>query len=218
MKSIGLQALSYALRLCTTTWLKGYIPVDSTGDWLYQLSDLAALALCLQLCYCIYLPYRESYEKEADSFPALYTCLACFALALVVHPDLNNRWLFDAIWTSSLYIDVVSMLPQLWMIGKIGGKVGAVSAHYVALVAVARSIDVVFWCYGFKELAPEAGGFNLAGWTVLLCHVAHLLLMADFIFCYVRAMWREGFFTRRGNMKSEIDFNLENGVGSMFDV
>merc|ERR1719240_171176 len=140
--------------------------------------------------------YNKTYQKEQDSFAAPQTICVCFVLAVLIHPDLNNRPFFDAIWTSSLYVDVVSTLPQLWMIGKIGSKVDALSAHYVFLVAVSRFTDMIFWYYGFEELAPENGGFNLAGWVVLGAHATHLLLMWDFIFCYVRSVYRgEGLQT-----------------------
>merc|ERR1719498_1820954 len=42
-RALCLQAMSYSLRLSSTTWLKGYIPVDGTGDWLYQILDVSAL-------------------------------------------------------------------------------------------------------------------------------------------------------------------------------
>jgi hypothetical protein len=40
---------------------------------------------------------------------------------------------------------VVSTLPQLWLIGKNGSKVDALSAHYVALVALSKAVNMIFW-------------------------------------------------------------------------
>lgn len=188
-KSLALQGVSYGLRLCSTCWLKGYIPVDSTGDWLYQLGDVSALLLCAQICYLISRKYRGTYQEAEDSFAALPAGIFCAVLACLVHPDLNNRPLFDSIWSCALYVDVVSTLPQLWMMGKNGGKVDALSAHYVALIAVSRTTDMIFWWYGFEELAPEDGSFNFAGWSVFGAHLVHLVLMWDFIYCYCRSIY-----------------------------
>lgn len=197
LRSMGMQSVSFFLRLCSTCWLKGYIPVDSTGDWLYQLADFAAWVLCMQICYLIYVPYNSTYQANEDSFAAVYTCIGCFCLAVLIHPDLNNRPFFDALWTSSLYVDVVSTLPQLWMMGRLGGKVDALSAHYVALIALSRAVDMIFWYYGFEELAPEDGAFNLAGWTVLGAHFVQLLLMWDFIYCYCRSIYNGRLLDRQ---------------------
>lgn len=197
LKCLYMQTLSFGLRLCSTVWLKGYIPVDSTGDWLYQFLDVTALLLCALLCFLIGHKYQDTYDEKNDTFPAGYTMLACTLLSTFIHPDLNNRPVFDAIWTCSLYTDVFSMLPQIFLMmvpaNKRNGRteVDALTAHYVFLIGLSRVIDLVFWCYGYEELAPEKGGFNLAGWTVLLSHVAHVLLMLDFGFLYVRALWRQ---------------------------
>lgn len=197
LRSMGMQAVSFGLRLCSTCWLKGYIPVDSTGDWLYQLADVSAWVLCLQICFLMYYPYRSTYQESEDCFASVNTCIGCAILAVIVHPDLNNRPIFDSIWTCSLYIDVVSTLPQLWMMGKLGGKVDALSAHYVALIALSRTVDMIFWYYGFEELAPEDGSFNLAGWTVFGAHLVHILLMWDFICCYSRSIYHGKLLDRQ---------------------
>jgi len=137
-KALSLQGISCVLRLSSTMWLKGYIPVDSTGDWLYQMGDIVALILAARLFYLISYRYSNTYQVSDDGFPARATVCACLILAVLVHPDLNNRPLFDALWTSALYVDVISTLPQLWMIGKRGGKADALSAHYVFLIACSR--------------------------------------------------------------------------------
>merc|ERR1719265_1786166 len=49
VKSLIMQSFVHGLRLCSTTWLKGYIPADETGDFLYQFLDVFVLVACLQL-------------------------------------------------------------------------------------------------------------------------------------------------------------------------
>merc|ERR1719230_1953821 len=90
-KTLILQALSYGLRLCSTTWLKGYIPVDGTGDWLYQMLDASALLMALKLIHCVYKTHRATYQEDCDGFNVMYTAVACFVLAVLIHPDLNAR-------------------------------------------------------------------------------------------------------------------------------
>merc|ERR1719310_896606 len=67
-RTLMLQALSCALRLSSTTWLNGYVPVDGTGDWLYQLLDVCALLLVIQLLYCMFRTHRCTYQEEQDNF------------------------------------------------------------------------------------------------------------------------------------------------------
>merc|ERR1719240_2618222 len=162
-QTLILQALSFALRLCSTTWLQGYIPVDGTGDWLYQALDVFALVILLNTIYCIFKSHRSTYQEEHDYINVEYIGLSCFVLAVLVHPDLNNRPVFDTLWTTALYIDVVAMAPQLVLISKIRGEVEALTAHFVSATAISRLVSLIFWYHGFAELAPLDGSFNLAG-------------------------------------------------------
>merc|ERR1719389_1245853 len=185
-RSLILQALSYILRLSSTTWLKGYIPVDETGDWLYQLLDVFALLMVLQILYCVFKSHRHTYQEECDAFSVQGITISCFILAVIVHPDLNDRPLFDTLWATSLYIDVVAMAPQLWMMSKSGGA-ESVTSHYVFAIALSRAVNLVFWYYGYAELAPEDGGANIAGYAILAAHVLQILLMADFVVLYIKS-------------------------------
>merc|ERR1719473_2114106 len=190
--TLVLQAMSYGLRLCSTTWLKGYIPVDGTGDWLYQLLDVFALLMALQIIYCVFKSHRQTYQEEQDTFQVQAIALGCFVLAVLVHPDLNNRPVFDTIWTTALYIDVIAMVPQLWMMSKTRGDVEALNCHFVGATALSRCVNLIFWFYGFEELAPLDGSFNLAGWVIIAAHVVQTLLLCDFLFIYVKACMSSG--------------------------
>merc|ERR1719456_683586 len=194
MKSLVMQCIVYGLRLSSSTWLKGYIPTDETGDGLYQLLDICALGFCTYLTFCCAKKYKLSYQEDADSLEIRPIVMACAALAVLIHPDLNDRPLFDTLWTASLYIDSVAMVPQLWMMTRTG-KAQALTSHYVAGMALSRARNFVFWFHGYPELAllgedeeSEEPGSNVAGYAVVIAHVVQLALMADFVWCYVRAV------------------------------
>jgi len=191
-KALVLQAASCACRLSSTTWLNGYIPVDGTGDWLYQTLDVCALLLVLQLLYCVFKSHRNMYQEEHDCFNVEFLGLGCFVLAALVHPDLNNRPVFDTMWMTSLYIDVVAMLPQLALMTKVRGEVEALTSHYVGATALSKATSLIFWYHGFTELAPLDGGFNLAGWAIIAAHVFQVLILGDFLFYYIRAFIKTG--------------------------
>mmetsp|Transcript_3018 Transcript_3018/g.6995 ORF Transcript_3018/g.6995 Transcript_3018/m.6995 type:complete len:301 (+) Transcript_3018:262-1164(+) len=199
--SIAMQGLSFLLRLGTTSWLRGYIPVDSTGDCLYQFADIFALVICSCIVHLCVVKFKGTYQSTLDTFPVAPTIAGCIVAAILIHPDLNNRPFFDGLWACSLYVDVMSTMPQLWMIHKAEGKIDALSAHYVFLVAISRLLDTVFWWFGYEELAPENGGWNISGYTVLGANVLHIVLMGDFVTCYVRNVLAGRF------MHHQFDFN-----------
>merc|ERR1719375_771219 len=50
-KSLQMEAIALACRLSSTTWLNGYLPLDASGDFLYQSFDVMSLMLILGLLY-----------------------------------------------------------------------------------------------------------------------------------------------------------------------
>ena len=97
-------------------------------------------------------------------------------LSTVLHGDLNHNWYFDTVWTTSMYLDTIAMLPQLWMLVVKGGHVEALTSHFVAAIFFSRFLTFSFWFTGFPELAPEDGGFNKMGYLLCGCHAIQLLL------------------------------------------
>merc|ERR1719401_3328055 len=122
-RALALDALALCCRLSSTTWLNGYLPVDASGDWFFQAVDACSLVLVLCLLRHLLMDKRSNYAADEDAFPILPMTVGSFALAALLHADMNNRPFFDAMWMASLLIGVVSVLPQLWLISKTGGRV-----------------------------------------------------------------------------------------------
>jgi hypothetical protein len=190
-KTLAMYAATLCFRLSSTLHLNGYLPVDKTGDWAYQAIEICCLALTAYLMRCTFVTHRSTYQEQHDSFPLTIQQMitGCFVLAVVIHPNLDRWTFFDIMWTTGCYLETLSMLPQLWMLSKIG-EVEALHSHFVVLSVLARVCSLIFWYRGFAELRPAHGGFNYPGWGVMGAHVAQLLLSCDFVFLYVKSLGR----------------------------
>jgi len=188
-KMLMMYAATLCLRLSSTLWLNGYIPVDQTGDWAYQAIEVCSLGLAVYLMRCVFVTHRTSCQEQHDSLPFSVQNMVmwCFILAVVAHPNLDRHPLFDILWTTGCYLETLAMLPQLWMLSKIGGEVEALTSHFVVLSALSRVCSLIFWYRGFAELQPPHGGFNFPGWGVMGAHVVQLLLSCDFVLLYVKS-------------------------------
>merc|ERR1719436_448135 len=192
-RALGLDALALCCRLSSTTWLHGYLPVDASGDWVYQAVDFASLALVLWLLHRVLVAKRCSYQEDEDSCAVLPMMFCCFVLAAILHADMNARPIFDTLWMAGLFISVVAVLPQLWLIHRNRGKVEALTSHYIAAMAVSRALSGVFMWHARADITCDfwVDGVNHAIWAILSAHALHLLLLADFAY-YVRAIAKTG--------------------------
>merc|ERR1719506_409121 len=84
---------------------------------------------------------RISYDADEDLLPAAPFFLACLLLAFLLHGDLNDRPIFDALWMCGLFTSVVSVMPQLWMITHSRTSVPALTSHFIAVMAFSRVLS-----------------------------------------------------------------------------
>ena len=187
-KTLQVYVLVFLFRLSSTLVKNGYLPVDRSGDWAYQASDIASLLLVFQLMFFIHKRHADTYQAELDSMPIWKIAPGFMLLGCFVHGELNHSPLFDKTWTIGMWMDTIAMLPQLWMLVARGGEVEALTANFVALIFLSKCLAWCFWYTGYPELAPKQGGFNVVGYMIMFAQTVQLLFSADFMYYYFK--WR----------------------------
>lgn len=193
-RALQLDATALCFRLSSTLWLNGYLPVDMTGDWIYQAVDVASLAIVVWLLYQVHVMHQNSYQASEDTMVITPVILCSFLFAVIFHADMNSRPLFDVFWMSGLFVSVVAVLPQLWVITKTKGRCEALTSHYIAAMALSRLLSGIFMWHARFDItcAPWVEGYNHAVWAILGAHALHLVFLADFAYYYMRAVFSNG--------------------------
>lgn len=193
-RALTLDAVALVCRLSSTLWLNGYLPVDASGDYIFQAIDLASLAILSWLLYRIFFVCRRSYQEEEDCLPIIPMIAGAFVLAFILHGNMNGRPLFDSLWMAGLFLNTIAVLPQLWLITRSGSNVEALTSHYIAAMAAGRALSGVFMWHARGDItcAPWFGEFNHAIWAILGAHVLHMLLLGDFGYYYVKSILSYG--------------------------
>jgi hypothetical protein len=192
--ALTLDAFAFGFRLSSTTWLPGYLPLDESGDHVYQIVDMCSLAMVCWLLYKVLVANRGTYQSDEDSLPAAPLVIVCLVLAAVFHGDMNLVPLFDTFWMAGLFTGVFAVLPQLRLILKTGGRAEALTSHYMAALALSRVLSGIFmWYARFDITCVEwISGFNHTVFAILGAHLVHLLLLSDFAYFYIKAEACEG--------------------------
>jgi len=187
-RSLQLFAVMYVCRLFSTLQFNGYLPVDRTGDWVYQTCEVCALAVIVSVLASVHSQHEGSYEKENDTCAIMPFLIGCVFLSTLVHPSLNNRRIPDIAWTAALYLESIAMVPQLFLMTKKGGEVESLASHYVACVFVSRILMMSFWINSYAELKPKGSDFNWPGYGVMGAQALQVVLFADFMWYYVKGL------------------------------
>jgi len=189
-----MDALAICCKLSSTLWLNGYLPVDASGDYLFQLFDICSLGMLAWLLHQTLVVNRHSYQADADSLPVLPMLGGAFVMACLLHGNMNGRIVFDILWMTGLFVSTVAVLPQLWLITRTGGCIEALTSHYIAAMAVSRVLSGIFMWHAHNDITcdPWIGTFNHTGWAILAAHLLQMLLLSDFGYMYMKAVLAKG--------------------------
>merc|ERR1719335_360334 len=193
---LGLFVVSMTFRAFSTLAYDGYLPVDKSGDCMVQIMDGCSLMLALYLLYATQKKYAHTYQHEHDTMPILPILLSGAVLACFVHGDLNHN-IFDNLWAYSLNVEVFQLVPQLYMMAKVGGVVDAATAHFVTNVVLACVCRFTFWMWavpGCKGLGGKGKTslweMELGGLYILIAYLLQTVISLDFMYYYVKAWWK----------------------------
>jgi len=169
-------------RLVAIVFWEGYLPLDRTGDWLYQTCEAVTLFLCGVTLYVISVKYKATADMDSDSLNPWFLIVPTFILALIFHPALNQNFVGDVSWAFALYLEAFAGLPQLVLFHR-ESKVEPFTSHFLAAQCLSKICSFIFWIMTASEL--NGSTHAIPGIWVIVMQAVQLLIMADFIYQYV---------------------------------
>lgn len=143
--------------------------------------------------YLIRYKYRLTYDKEHDSFRVAFLIIPCAVLALLINqteaemtffgkivevPLINNSLTGQILWTFSIYLEAVAILPQLFLLQRTG-EVENLTSDYIFMLGSYRALYLLNWIYRYMT---EPGYVQ---WIVWISGLVQTGLYCDFFYYYV---------------------------------
>lgn len=181
LKSQELTALFLAVRL--------YCSFVMEYD-IHTLLDTATLGTTLWVIYMIRFNLKSSYMDDKDNFKIYYMVIPCAVLSLVIHPSTAHHLLNRIFWAFCVYLEAVSVLPQLRVMQNTK-IVEPFTAHYVFALGVARFLSCAHWVLQVLDSRGHlltALGHGLWPSMVLLSEIVQTFILADFCYYYVKSV------------------------------
>jgi len=121
----------------------------------------------------------QTYSKEEDTFRLEYLIVPSFLLALLVNHELS---VMEVLWTFSIYLEAVAILPQLVMLQN-SGNVDNLTGHYVFFLGAYRALYLLNWIYRYFH---EPGYRH---WIVWISGTVQTIFYCDFFYYYLKS-WK----------------------------
>ncbi|KAG6525480.1 hypothetical protein ZIOFF_015436 [Zingiber officinale] len=121
---------------------------------------------------------RRSYDKDQDTFRHFFLVLPCLLLALII----NEKFTFkEVLWTFSLYLEAVAILPQLILLQRTR-NIDNLTGQYVFLLGAYRALYILNWIYRYFT-EP-----HYVHWITWISGLVQTLLYADFFYYYFSSL------------------------------
>jgi len=124
--------------------------------------------------YLIYIKFKATYDKNHDTFRVEFLLLPVFLLALLINHEFT---LFEVLWTFSIYLEAVAILPQLFMISRTG-EAETITSHYLFALGSYRALYLLNWIYRYYM-----EGFH--DWIAVSAGCVQTILYCDFFYLYI---------------------------------
>ncbi|CAG0912557.1 unnamed protein product [Notodromas monacha] len=161
--------------LFAIVYVTRYLDLFSNFVSLYNtVMKIVFVGSSLGTVYLMYMKFKATYDHNHDTFRIEFLLLPVAGLSLLINHDFS---VLEILWTFSIYLESVAILPQLFMVSKTG-EAESITSHYLFALGSYRALYLLNWVYryyfeGFWDpIAIVAGVVQ----TVLYC---------DFFYLYV---------------------------------
>ncbi|KAF9302933.1 endoplasmic reticulum retention protein [Mortierella antarctica] len=131
------------------------------------------IATSLYIVYLMKIKFKATNDPRLDTFQVQYVIGGCALLALVANYEFTVQ---EILWTFSVYLEALAILPQLFMLTKTG-EAEVITTHYLFALGAYRALYLVNWIYRyFAETHID--------WIVWIAGTVQTGLYCDFFFIY----------------------------------
>jgi len=147
--------------------------------YLASMKIIYILATAL-IIYYIHNRYRSTYCVDEDGLPLYFIIPPCFILALIWN---NEFSFFEIMWAFSVFLEAVTILPQLLMLQSTG-NVETLTGHYIFCLGGYRALYLINWIY--RYIMED----DYEQWIVWTAGAIQTILYIDFFYYYFKGYLR----------------------------
>jgi len=161
--------------LFAMVFLTRYLDLVTSFVSLYNTSmKLIFIVSTVATCYLIFVKFKATYDANHDSFRIEFLVVPVAGLSVLVNHELS---IMEVLWTFSIYLESVAILPQLFMISKTG-EAESITSHYLFALGSYRAVYIFNWLFRYYY----EGFFDL---IAIVAGCVQTVLYCDFFYLYV---------------------------------
>ncbi|KAL0112951.1 hypothetical protein PUN28_012299 [Cardiocondyla obscurior] len=157
--------------VCTTRYLDLFTTFISAYNTLMK---IVFIATSFATVFLMYVKFKATYDHNHDTFRIEFLILPAFVLALLINQELS---VLEVLWTFSIYLESVAILPQLFLVTKTG-EAESITSHYLFALGSYRGLYLFNWIYRYWS----EGHYDL---IAIFAGLVQTVLYCDFFYLYI---------------------------------
>lgn len=148
-----------------------------TGPWLSAYNTIMKIFFIASSGWIIWamkVKYRPTQDPALDTFKLTYLLPPVALLALIFNYAFTP---YEILWSFSIWLESVAILPQLFMLSRTG-EAETITTHYLAALGAYRGLYIPNWIYRYFT----EGAFDP---IAVVAGIIQTALYADFGYIYV---------------------------------
>ncbi|KAK7804243.1 hypothetical protein U0070_019367 [Myodes glareolus] len=152
-----------------------YLDLFSNFISVYNTVMKVVFLLCAYVTvYMIYWKFRKTFDMENDTFRLEFLLVPVISLSFLVN---YSNAPMEVLWTFSIYLESVAILPQLFMISKTG-EAETITTHYLFFLGLYRALYLANWIWRYQTE-------NFYDQISVVSGVVQTIFYCDFFYLYV---------------------------------
>ncbi|XP_019152364.1 PREDICTED: putative ER lumen protein-retaining receptor C28H8.4 [Ipomoea nil] len=157
---------------------------------IHTVLDMATLTATIWVIYMIRIKLNSSFMNDKDNFSLYYLVAPCVVLAMFVHPSTNHHIVNRVCWAFCVYLEAVSVYPQLHVMQNTK-VIEPFTANYVFALGISRFLSCAHWILQILDTQGTlltALGYGLWPSMVILSEIIQTFILADFCYYYAKCL------------------------------
>ncbi|CAO3690319.1 unnamed protein product [Rhizopus stolonifer] len=137
------------------------------------LMKLFFIASSVYILYLMHIRYKATYDASLDTFRVEYLLVPSIILGVATTSLYTMN---EILWTFSIWLESVAILPQLFMLQKTG-EAETITTHYLGALGAYRGLYILNWIY--RSYLGEH-----IEWVSCVAGLLQTALYSDFFYIY----------------------------------
>ncbi|XP_043288130.1 ER lumen protein-retaining receptor [Venturia canescens] len=137
------------------------------------------LAASYATIYLMYVKFKATYDHNHDTFRIEFLIIPAVVLSFLINHEYS---VLEILWTFSIYLESVAILPQLFLVSKTG-EAESITSHYLFALGSYRGLYVLNWVYRYYS----ENHYDL---IAIVAGLVQTVLYCDFFYLYITKVLR----------------------------